>query len=164
MVEYFAHRKDAIDKPFNSHAGPMPIFLPEPDPLFSQRNLATLLRDQIHEMENAIDELSDDVFLQNSPDDLIEAISQDRYIQPLELLKDQGVSHPPIEMTNTVVWGSPVPISGFRYGIEVPYTGASGLFNHQHDTYDLDKPTEKSRNERHTLRRYSCSTSREASR
>jgi hypothetical protein len=27
-------------------------------------------------MENVIDELSDDVFLQNSPDDLIETISQ----------------------------------------------------------------------------------------
>jgi hypothetical protein len=92
-------------------------------------------------MENTIDELSDDVFLQNSPDDLIEAISQAGYLQPVELLKDQGVSHPPIEITNTGVWGSPVPISGFRYAIEVPYTGASGLFNHQPDTYDLDKPT-----------------------
>ena len=52
-----------------------------------------------------------------------------------------GISHPPIEITNTYVLGSPVPISGFRYAIEVPYTGASGLFNHQPDTYDLDKPT-----------------------
>jgi hypothetical protein len=119
----------------------MPIFLPEPDPLFSQRNLATLLKDQIHKMENTIDELSDDVFLQNSPDDLIEAISQAGYLQPLELLKDQGVSHTPVEITNAHVWDSPVPISGFRYAIEVPYTGASGLFNHQPDTYDLDKPT-----------------------
>ena len=140
-LRYFAHPKDAIDQPFNSHAGPMPILLPQPDPLFSQRNLATLMKDQIHKMKNIIDELSDDVFLQNSPDDLIEEISQAGHIQPLELLKDQGVSHPPIEITNTGVWGSPVPISGFRYGIEVPYTGASGLFNHQPDTYDLDKPT-----------------------
>jgi hypothetical protein len=118
----------------------MPIFLPEPDPLFSQRNLATLLKDEVHKMENTIEELSDDVFLQNSPDDLIEAISQDGYIQPLELLRDQGVSHPPIEITNIDVWGSPVPISGFRYAIEVPFKGASGLFNHQPDTYDVDKP------------------------
>jgi hypothetical protein len=119
----------------------MPIFTPEPDPLFSQRNLATLLTDQIHKMENTIDELSDDVFLQNSPDDLIEAISQAGYLQPLELHQNHGVSHPPTEITNTHIWGSPVPISGFRYAVEVPYTGASGLFNHQPDTYDLDKPT-----------------------
>jgi hypothetical protein len=136
-----AHGKDVIDKYFNFQADSMPIFLPEPDPLFSQRNLATLLKDQIHKMENTIDELSDDVVLLNSPDDLIEAISQAGYLQPLELLKDQGVSHPPIEITNTHVLGSPVPISGFRYAIEVPYTGASGLFNHQPETYDLDKPT-----------------------
>src|SRR5260370_11058407 len=101
----------------------MPIFLPEPDLLFSHRNLATLLKDQIHKMENTIDELSDDVFLQNSPDDLIEAISHPGYLQPLELLKDQGVSHPPLEITNTHVLGSPVPISAFRYAIKVPYTG-----------------------------------------
>ena len=130
-----------FDWPFHSQTGPMPIFLPEPDPLFTQRNLATLLKDQIHKMEITIDELSDDVFLQNSSDDLIEAISQGGYVQPIELLKDQGVSHPPVEITNTHVWGSSVPISGFRYAIEVPYTGASGLFNHQPDTYDLDKPT-----------------------
>ncbi len=140
-MSYYARGKDAIDKPFKFQTGLMPIFLPEPDPLFSQRSLATLLKDQIHKMENTIDELSDDVFLQNSPDDLIEAISQAVYLLPLELLKDQGVSHPPIEITDTHVWGSPVPISGFRYVIEVPYTGASGLFNHQPDTYDLDKPT-----------------------
>jgi hypothetical protein len=119
----------------------MPIFLPEPDHLFSQRNLATLLGDQIHKMVMIIDELSDDVFLQNSSDDLIEAISQDAYVQPLELLKDHGISHPPIKITNKHVWGSPVPISGFQYAIEVPYTGASGLLIHQPDTYDLDKPT-----------------------
>jgi hypothetical protein len=63
----------------------MPIYPPEPDPLFSQRSLATLLKDLIYKMENAIDELSDDVFLQNSPDDLIETISQGSYLAPLEL-------------------------------------------------------------------------------
>jgi hypothetical protein len=119
----------------------MPIFLPEPDPLFSQRNLTTLLKDQVQKMENAIDELSDDVFLQNSSHDMIETISQDAYLQPLELHQDKGVSHPPTEISNTVVGTSPVPISGFRYAIEIPYTGASGLFNHQPETYDLDKPT-----------------------
>jgi len=65
----------------------MPIFLPEPDPLFSQRNLAALLKDQNRKMENTIDELSDDVFLKNSSDDLIETISQDGYLQPLKLLR-----------------------------------------------------------------------------
>jgi len=45
-----------VTGPFDSHIGPMPIFHHEPDPLFSQRNLATLLKDQIHKMENAIDE------------------------------------------------------------------------------------------------------------
>jgi hypothetical protein len=121
----------------------MPIFFPQPDFLFTQRNLATLLKDQIHKMESAIDELSDDVFLQNAPNDLIEAISHDAYLQPLELLKDQGVSHLPLEITNSHVWGSPGPISGFRYAVEVSYTGASGLFNHQPDMHDQDKPTAK---------------------
>jgi hypothetical protein len=119
----------------------MPIYPPAPDPLFSQRSLTTLLGDQIHKMENAIDELSDDVFLQNSPDDLIEAISQDAYLPPLELHTDKGFSHPPSEIKNTIVGLSSVPIDGFIYSIEVPYTGASGLFNHQPETYDLDKPT-----------------------
>jgi hypothetical protein len=119
----------------------MPIFPPAPDPLFTQRNLTTLLKDQIHKMENAIDELSDDVFLQNSLDDMIEAISQDAYLPPIELHVDKGISHPPIEISNTIVNQSGVPINGFRYSIEVPYNGASGLFNHQPETYDLDKPT-----------------------
>jgi hypothetical protein len=61
----------------------MPIYPPEPDPLFSQRSLATLLKDLIYKMENAIDELSDDVFLQNSPDDLIETISKAHILPPL---------------------------------------------------------------------------------
>jgi hypothetical protein len=119
----------------------MPIFLPAPDPLFSQRSLTTLLKDQVHRMENAIDELSDDVFLHNSPDDMIEAISQDAYLPPIQLHADKGISHPPIQISNTIVNGSGVPINGFRYSIEVPYTGASGLFNHQPETHDLDKPT-----------------------
>jgi hypothetical protein len=119
----------------------MPIYLPAPDPLFSQRNLATLLRDQIHKMENAVDELSDDAFLQNSPDDLIETIFQDAYLPPLELHTDKGISHPPREIKRTIFGLSPTPIDGFVYSIEVPYTGASGLFNHQPETFDLDKPT-----------------------
>lgn len=69
---------------------PMPVYPPEPDPLFSQRSLTTLLKDQIYKMENAVDELSDDVFLQNSPEDLIEAISQDAYLPPIELHIDKG--------------------------------------------------------------------------
>jgi hypothetical protein len=119
----------------------MPIFSPAPDPLFTQRSLATLLKDQIHKMENTIDELSDDVFLQNSADDMIEAISQDAYLPPIELHADKGISHPPIEVSNIIVNQSGVPINGFRYSIEVPYTGASGLFNHQPETHDLEKPT-----------------------
>ncbi len=119
----------------------MPVYLPAPDPLFSQRSLTTLLRDQIHKMENAIDELSDDVFLQNSPDDLIEAISQDAYLPPLELHIDKGISRPPSEIKNTIVGQPPTPIDGFIYSIEVPYTGASGLFNHQPETHELEKPT-----------------------
>jgi hypothetical protein len=98
----------------------MPIFPPEPDPLFTQRNLTTLLRDQIHRMENAIDQLADDLFLQNSPDDLIESIADDALLQPLELHADKGVSHTPIEVSNMLIGLSPVPISGFRYAIEVP--------------------------------------------
>jgi hypothetical protein len=117
----------------------MAIIPPQLDPLFSQRSLTVLLRGQIHRMENAIDELSDDVFLQNSPEDLIEAILQLAYLQPLELHQGNGVSLAPIEIPN-VVAGAPVPVIGFRYAIQVPYTGASGLFNHQPETCDLDRP------------------------
>ena len=92
-------------------------------------------------MENTIDELPDDVFLQNSPDDLIEAISQDAHLPPLELHIDKGLSHPPNEIKNTIVGRARIPINGFLYSIEVPYTGASGLFNHQPETHDLEKPT-----------------------
>jgi hypothetical protein len=119
----------------------MPVYPPAPDPLFSQRSLTTLLRDQIHKMEDEIDELSDDVFLQNSPDDLIEAISQGAYLPPLELHIDKGISHPPREIKKTIVFPSHVPIDGFIYSIEVPYTGASALFNHQPETHELEKPT-----------------------
>lgn len=119
----------------------MPIFPPEPDHLFTQRSLSTLLRDQIHRMENAIEQLSDDLFLQNSPDDLIESIAEDAHLPPIELHLDKGVSHPPIEVDDMLIGVSLVPISGFRYAVEVPYTGASGLFNHEPETFDLDKPT-----------------------
>ncbi len=118
----------------------MPIFPPQLDPLFSQRSLATLLKNQIGKMGNAIDELGDDAFLQNSPEDLIETISNNAYIQPLELHKDRAVALAPIEIPN-VYPTSPVPVVGYRYAIEMPYTGASGLFNHHPDTSDLDKPT-----------------------
>lgn len=117
----------------------MPILPPKVDPLFSQRSLATLLKDQISEMENAIDELSDDVFLQNSPDDLIRAISASAYLLPLKL--GEPVSQTPVELKNTIVFPMSHPIDGFIYAVEVPYTGASGLFNHQPDIIDSDKPT-----------------------
>jgi hypothetical protein len=126
---------------FDLSACDMPILPPEPDHLFTQRSLTTLLRDQVHRMENAIDQLSDDLFLQNSPDDLIESIADDAHLPPIELHTDKGVSHTPVEVSNMRIGISPVPIDGFRYAIEVPYTGASGLFNHQPETYDLDKPT-----------------------
>jgi hypothetical protein len=119
----------------------MPIYPPMPDPLFSQRSLATLLKDLIYKMENTIDELSDDVFLLNSPDDLIETISQGSYLAPLELHVDKGVSHPPREIKKKVVYGSHTPIDGFVYSIEVPYGGASGLFNHEPENHALEKPT-----------------------
>ena len=117
----------------------MPILLPKPDPLFSHASLSTLLRDQIHKMENAIDELSDDTFLQNSPDDMIEVISANVHVPPLTL--EPAVSHTPSEIRNTVVFPLTSPIDGFRFSVDVPHTGASGLFNHQPDTHDLDKPT-----------------------
>jgi len=117
----------------------MPILPPHPDPLFSQRSLATLLRDRIHKMEDTIDELLDDVFLQNSPDDLIQAIAADAYLRPLQL--GEPISHTPTEFKNTIVFPMTVPTDGFIYSVEVPYTGASGLLNHQPDKHDLDKPT-----------------------
>jgi hypothetical protein len=117
----------------------MPIYPPDLDPLFYERSLTTLLRGQIARMELAINELGDDVFLQNSPDDLMETIIDIGRLQPLFLHKDSGVSHPPIQIDNLVP-GSPVPVIGFRYTVEVPYTGASGLLNHRPETCDLDKP------------------------
>ena len=90
-------------------------------------------------MENAIDEPSDDTFLQNSPDDMIEVISANVHVPPLTL--EPAVSHTPSEIRNTVVFPLTSPIDGFRFSVDVPYTGASGLFNHQPDTHDLDKPT-----------------------
>ncbi|MFT3937782.1 hypothetical protein [Rhodopseudomonas sp.] len=117
----------------------MPILPPAPDPLFSQRSLTTLLRDQIHKMENTVDELSDDLFLQNSPDDLVQAIAADAYLPPLQL--GEPVSQIPTEFRNTVIFPMRVPADGFIYSVEVPYTGASGLLNHQPDTHDLEKPT-----------------------
>lgn len=124
----------------------MPILPPEIDPLFSLRSLTTLLKGQIGRMELVIDELSDDVFLQNSPEDLIEAISQIGHLQPLKLDKDNGVSHPPTQVEN-VIPASPVPVYGFRYSVEIPYTGASGLFNHHPETADLDKPSAQLRSD-----------------
>jgi hypothetical protein len=121
----------------------MPILPPKPDHLFSQRSLSTLLRDQVHKMENTIDELSDDAFLENSPDDLIESISSAAYLPPLILDTAKAVSRPPVELRNTIVFPLTVPIDGFVYSVEVPYVGASGLFNHQPETNDLDKPSAK---------------------
>jgi hypothetical protein len=115
----------------------MPILPPAPDSLFSQRSLTTLLRDQIHKMENTIDELSDDLFLQNSPDDLVQAIAADAYLPPLQL--GEPVSQTPTEFKNTIIFPMTVPTDGFIYSVEVPYTGASGLLNHQPDTHDLPR-------------------------
>ena len=98
----------------------MPILLPKPDPLFSHASLSTLLRDQIHKMENAIDELSDDTFLQNSPDDMIEVISANVHVPPLTL--EPAVSHTPSEIRNTVVFPLTSPIDRFRFSVDVPYT------------------------------------------
>jgi hypothetical protein len=108
---------------FSTCGQPMPIFPPEPDPLFSQRSLATLLRDQIQRMENHINQYADDLFLQNSSEDWIDTISDDAALPPLVLHLDKGVSHPPVEVTNFRVDVNPVPISGFRYAVEIPYGG-----------------------------------------
>lgn len=116
----------------------MPIFPPEIDPLFSQRHLGTLLKNQIGIMENRVDELSDDLFLQIPAQDLIDEISKDAYLQPLVLLPEQGISHNPVQISGGK---GVVPGEAFRYSIEIPYTGASGLFNHEPSTLDLDKPS-----------------------
>jgi hypothetical protein len=91
---------------------PMPILPPDLDPLFSERSLTTLLRGQIARMKLAIDELGDDVFLQNSLDDLIETIMDIGRLQPLVLHKDSGISHPPIQIDNLVP-ASPPPLLDF---------------------------------------------------
>jgi hypothetical protein len=117
----------------------MPILSGRPDPIFSQRSLTTLLRDQIHKMENTIDELPDDVFLMNSQEDLIQAIAADAYLPPLVL--GEPVSQTPVEFKRTIVFPMTVPTDGFIYSVDVPYTGASGLLNHQPEAHDLDKPT-----------------------
>jgi hypothetical protein len=117
----------------------MPIHNPRPDPLFAERSLSTLLKDQVHKMENAVDELSDDTFLQNSPSDMIEAISANAYLEPLTL--QPPVAHTPTEFRNTIVYALTGPVDGFVHEIEVPYTGASGLFVHEPDTHDLFRPT-----------------------
>jgi len=119
----------------------MTILSPKPDHLFSQRSLTTLLKDQIQRMDNSIEELSDDLFLQNSPADLIDVISSNAYLLPIDLDTSKAVSHPPVEVRNTIVYSLGSPIDGFAYSIEVPYTGASGLFNHQPEHHDLDKPS-----------------------
>jgi hypothetical protein len=107
------------------------------NPLFSQYHLGTLLKNQIGKMENRVDELADDLFLSIPAQDLIDDISQDAYLQALVLLPEQGISHNPIEISG----GGVVPGETFRYPIEIPYTGASGLFNHEPATFDLDKPS-----------------------
>ncbi len=117
----------------------MPIHPPRRDPLFSQRSLATLLKDQVLKMENAIDELSDDLFLQNSPDDLIQAIAANAYLPPLKL--GEPIAQTPTEVKDTIVFPLTFPTDGFIYSVEVPYTGASGLFNHEPNTHDNAKPT-----------------------
>lgn len=118
----------------------MPIYPHEIDPLFSQYHLATLLKNQIGKMENRVDELSDDLFLQIPAQDLIDEISEHAYLPPLVLLPEQGISHNPIEI-HGVMGDAPVAIEAFRYSVEIPYTGASGLFNHQPSTFDLDRPS-----------------------
>lgn len=116
----------------------MPIFLPDADPLFSQRHLGTLLKDQILSMENRVNELSDDLFLSIPAQDLIDELSANAYLQPLVLLPEHGVSHPPLEIESGK---GVVPGATFRYFVEIPYSGASGLFNHEPTKFDLDKPT-----------------------
>jgi hypothetical protein len=88
-------------------------------------------------MENRVNELADDLFLSIPPQDLIDELSAEAYLKPLVLLLEHGVSHPPLEIES----GEGV-VSGatFRYFVEIPYTGASGLCNHQPARFDLDKP------------------------
>jgi hypothetical protein len=116
----------------------MPVFLPELDPLFSQYHLGSLLKNQIGKMENRVNELADDLFLSIPAQDLIDDISQEAYLPPLVLQPEHGVSLPPLEIEGGE---GVVPGETFRYFIEIPYTGASGLFNHEPSTFDLDKPT-----------------------
>lgn len=116
----------------------MPIFLPDADPLFSQRHLGTLLRNQIDGMENRVNELADDLFLSIPAQDLIDDLSLGAYLQPLALRAEHGVSHPPLEIESGQ---GVVPGATFRYFVEIPYTGASGLFNHEPSTHDRDRPT-----------------------
>jgi hypothetical protein len=132
------HTEKVILARLSTHWLPMPIFLPDADPLFSQRHLGTLLNNQIGGMENRINELADELFLSIPAQDLIDEISLGAYLQPLVLQAEHGVSHPPLEIESGK---GVVPGATFRYFVEIPYTGASGLFNHEPSTNDLDRPT-----------------------
>jgi hypothetical protein len=110
----------------------MPIIPLKFDPLFSEFALSSLLKNQILGMSDAINQLTDDLFLQTPAQDLVEQIIEGARLEPLTLQRDDGHSHLPQDIQNP---------PAFRYTIEMPYTGASGLFRHQPDTSDVDKPT-----------------------
>lgn len=117
----------------------MTLLTPQHDPLFSQRNLATLLKDQIGKMQEFVDQFHDDAFLQASPEDMIHQLADEAYLPPLVL--GDPVQAAPVEYLRTIFPPLKVPNDGYVYSIDVPYVGASGLLNHQPDTHDLNKPS-----------------------
>jgi hypothetical protein len=64
-------------------------------------------------------------------------------LPPLELHLEGGISHNPRTINAVVLNRATFQVEAFVYAVEIPYTGASGLFVHQPDTSDLARPLAK---------------------
>lgn len=112
------------------------------EPLFQPRSLAKLIADQKAKAETWIEnDLSDDDILTRPIEDMVDAIYESTYLQPL-VIDRNGVSHTPrhVNLHPGPSGQRSQRVDAYVYEVEFPYTGATGLFRHMPASHDLNPP------------------------
>jgi hypothetical protein len=119
----------------------MRLLVSNAEPLFQPRDLAALITEQGHKMENQIEQFTDDDILTIPIEDMVDTIYDGLSLPPLKIDRSNGVSHSPRHINrHRDVFGRVQVIDAFVFEVEFPYTGASGLFRHSPASRDQDPP------------------------
>lgn len=111
--------------------------------LFHEAQLSDVLRAQLATVTKEVDKLSEDQFLANSDDQIIEYVFSEMAIDPLVIYRDQMSLAKPQEDRKVQVdsfTGQEYEVPVIRMLLSIPYTGESDLWKMEPSTFKFNPP------------------------